>query len=285
MIHLNHHRPRTSVTRPQLPLTWLNDARQPLPDTSFALPEDSDAPGLLAAGGEVEPVRLREAYSKGVFPWYSEGQPVLWWSPDPRMVLPVAEFKVSRSLRKTLSRFRLDARCEIRIDHDFRTVMSHCAAASRRGQSGTWIVPEMVDAYSRWHDRERAVHSIETWIDGELTGGLYAVNIGQMLYGESMFSLRTDSSKIALAALVCFCRANAITLVDCQQRTTHLASLGAREWPRAAFERHLANTVWRRPPGDWTYHPAMWAQLRELGDESAVASRPSVQNAPPEIGS
>jgi leucyl/phenylalanyl-tRNA--protein transferase len=252
------------VTRSTLPLTWIQDVRQPLPDTSFALPEDSDAPGLLAAGGQLSNARLREAYSKGVFPWYSEGQPVLWWSPDPRMVLPVDAFKVSRSLRKTLNRFRDDAGCEIRIDSAFRTVMENCAAAYRRGQHGTWIVPEMVDAYVAWHDIERAVHSIETWIDGELAGGLYAVNIGKMVYGESMFALRTDASKIALAALVALCRTFDVPLIDCQQRTSHLASLGAREWPRAEFERHLAITVPHRPLPDWTYHRDMWARLGEL---------------------
>lgn len=249
------------MTRSSLPLTWITDHRQALPDTGRALPAGSDAPGLLAAGGDLDPARLEEAYAKGVFPWYSEGQPVLWWSPDPRMVLPVDEFKLSRSLRKTLVRFAQTAGCEVRMDTSFRTVMEHCAAAYRLGQSGTWIVPEMIDAYTTWGKEAAATHSVETWVDGELVGGLYAVNLGRMVYGESMFALRTDASKIALAALVCFCRTHGVPIIDCQQHTGHLASLGAREWPRADFEKHLAHAVPMTAIKDWTYHRSMWAQL------------------------
>jgi leucyl/phenylalanyl-tRNA--protein transferase len=241
-------------------IPWLRHPLDPLPDTRFALPAGSEAPGLLAAGGELSSQRLAEAYGKGVFPWYSEGQPILWWSPDPRMVLFTAEFKVSRSLRKTLRHFAADARCEIRIDSAFRRVITACASTPREGQAGTWIVPEMVDAYCDWH-LLGAVHSFETWIDGQLVGGLYGINLGRMFFGESMFSHRTDASKIAAAALVAFCRANGVALIDCQQRTRHLASLGAREIPRSEFEAAITPRVREPAIRDWTYHPAMWAEL------------------------
>ena len=247
-------------------IPWLRHPLDPLPDTRLALPAGSDAPGLLAAGGELTPQRLAEAYGKGVFPWYSEGQPILWWSPDPRMVLFVDEFKLSRSLRKTVKHFVLDRRCEIRIDSAFRRVITACASTPREGQAGTWIVPEMVDAYCQWHALG-TVHSFETWIDGSLVGGLYGINLGRMFFGESMFSHRTDASKIAMAALVCFCRTHGIDLIDCQQRTVHLASLGAREIPRSEFEQAITPRIRELSIGDWTYHPAMWAQLETEGSE------------------
>ncbi len=241
-------------------IAWLRDPRDALPETRRALPPGSEAPGLLAAGGELTPQRLAEAYSKGVFPWYSEGQPVLWWSPDPRMVLLVDEFRVKRSLRKTLARFIRTSGCEIRIDHDFRRVIQACASTPRDGQDGTWIVSAMVEAYVAWH-RLGAVHSVETWIDGELAGGLYGVSLGRMFFGESMFSHRTDASKIALAALVCFCRARGIGMIDCQQRTGHLASLGGRELPRTEFERRLSLALGEPPVGEWSYDASLWRQL------------------------
>jgi leucyl/phenylalanyl-tRNA---protein transferase len=240
-------------------LTWL-DERTPLPGTAAALAADSEAPGLVAAGGRLTVKRLDEAYRKGIFPWYSPGQPVLWWSPDPRMVLPVAEFKLSRSLRKALTRFLRSPGCEIRFDSAFRRVIESCALTPRDGQDGTWIVPAVVDAYDEWH-RAGRVHSAETWVDGELVGGLYFVNIGRMVFGESMFSHRTDASKLALAALVAACRARGVPLIDCQQNTGHLASLGAREIPRSAFEAHLARTLGEPAPADWTYDEAHWRTL------------------------
>jgi leucyl/phenylalanyl-tRNA--protein transferase len=242
-------------------ISWLDDPATPFPPTSRALPRHSEAPGLLAIGGDLSPGRLSSAYSRGVFPWYSAGQPVLWWSPDPRMVLAVADFRMRRSLRKTLTRFAGSAECEIRVDSALRTVLRHCATVGRAGQHGTWIVPEMIDAYCRWHEQQHTVHSFETWIDGELVGGLYGVGLGRMFYGESMFSLRTDASKIALAALVCFARANGIALIDCQQRTEHLASLGALDMPREAFERHVAHASREPPVVDWSYDSRLWAQL------------------------
>ena len=247
---------------------WLRAPSDPLPDARCALPAQSDAPGLVAAGGELSPQRLEEAYSKGIFPWYSEGQPVLWWSPDPRMVLPTSEFKVSRSLRKALARFVRAPGCEVRIDLAFASVIRACAAAPREGQAGTWIVPEMIEAYLEWH-RAGRVHSFETWVDGELVGGLYGVSLGRMFFGESMFSRRTDASKIALASLVCFCREHAMPLIDCQQRTGHLASLGAREISRSDFERRFRPQLKEPPVADWTYHPALWRHLaiHEAGAE------------------
>ena len=241
-------------------ITWLREAGDRLPSTTLALPPGSDAPGLLAAGGELTPERLSEAYSKGVFPWYSEGQPVLWWSPDPRMVLLTENFKLSRSLRKTLQKFHQSHVCELRIDSAFRRVISACAGAPRDGQNGTWIVPEMVDAYCAWHALGRA-HSFETWIDGELVGGLYGVSIGRMFFGESMFSHRTDASKIALAALVCFCREQGVPMIDCQQHTGHLESMGASEIARSEFEARVASVLGAPAIADWSYDLRLWLHL------------------------
>jgi leucyl/phenylalanyl-tRNA---protein transferase len=240
-------------------LNWI-DNHSALPPTSMALPPGSDAPGLLAAGGGLSTARLEEAYRQGIFPWFSAGQPVLWWSPDPRMVLPVARFKTSRSMKKTLRRFIAAPGCEVRIDSAFERVIHACATTPRGGQDGTWIVPAMVRAYSAWH-RAGRVHSVETWMDGELVGGLYAVSIGRMVFGESMFAHRTDASKIALAALVCLCREHGVDLIDCQQNTRHLQSFGAHEVPRTVFEQQLRAGSGRPDVADWSYHRRMWAHL------------------------
>ena len=189
-------------------IQWIDD-NTPLPPTQRAMGADDEAPGLLAAGGRVTPQRLEEAYRHGVFPWFSPGQPTLWWSPDPRMVLPLAEFRIAHSLRKTLRRFMRSPGCEIRIDSAFERVMLACANTPREGQRGTWILPTMVDAYTRWH-RAGRVHSVETWVDGELVGGLYGVSIGRMFFGESMFAHATDASKIALCALVALDRKSVV---------------------------------------------------------------------------
>lgn len=236
----------------------MDDDRTPLPATRHALPEHSEAPGLLAAGGKLTVPRLTEAYSHGVFPWFSLGQPVLWWSPDPRMVLPVAEFRLSRSLRRSIARFASKPGHEIRCDTALRHVIEACAQVPRAGQDGTWIVPTMVDAYAAWD----AVHSVESWIDGRLVGGLYGVLLGRIFFGESMFVHVTDASKIALAALVCLAREHGVPLIDCQQNTAHLASLGAREMPRRDFERHLRVHARGEPAIQrWTYDPSMWSHL------------------------
>ena len=242
-------------------IPWLQSESDPLPRTRLALTRDSEAPGLLAAGGHLTPRRLEEAYSQGVFPWYSHGQPVLWWSPDPRMVLLTDEFKLSRSLRKTVARFSRDPRCEVRVDTAFGAVIQACATSPRDGQTGTWIVPEMIEAYTRWHALGK-VHSIETWMQGELVGGLYGVGLGRMFFGESMFSRRTDASKIALAALVCFCRHHGVAMIDCQQRTGHLASLGGREIPRGQFESRLRAALAAPAIDEWTYDLELWRHLR-----------------------
>ncbi|MFY9511071.1 MAG: leucyl/phenylalanyl-tRNA--protein transferase [Rubrivivax sp.] len=231
-----------------------------MPPASSALGPGTDFPGLVAAGGQVTTARLEEAYRLGIFPWYSPGQPVLWWSLDPRMVLPVAGFQLSKSLAKTLRRFLRTPGCELRIDTAFEQVIAACAGTPREGQDGTWIVPAMLDAYSAWHQQGRA-HSVETWVDGQLVGGLYGVGLGRMFYGESMFAHRSDASKIALCALVCFARTHGIALIDCQQNTRHLASFGAHEIPRSEFVAHVARASGEPDIADWSYDPAMWARL------------------------
>ena len=250
-------------------LPWLKPD-SPFPPTSTAWPLDSDAPGLLAAGSDLSPTRLEAAYRRGIFPWFSAGQPVLWWSPDPRMVLPVAQLKISRSLRKTLRKFIATPGCEVRMDTAFEQVMQHCAqrdGLSGRHGTGTWIVPEMQQAYGQWH-RMGCVHSVETWVQGKLVGGLYAVALGHMVFGESMFALQSDASKIALCALVAHCRKAGVTLIDCQQNTAHLASLGAHEIPRAQFELHLRDALGtpdvQTPTiqAAWTYDAGLWELLK-----------------------
>lgn len=241
-------------------ITVLRSDADALPPTRMALGVDSQAPGLLAVGGDLSPVRLNQAYRRGVFPWFSDGQPVLWWAPDPRMVLFTDEFLLSRSLRKTIARFAATPGCEVRFDTAFERVIQACARTLREGQSGTWIVPSMQAAYTRWHHMG-AVHSVETWVGNELVGGLYAVNIGRMVFGESMFSHRTDASKIALAALVAWCRSKGLGLIDCQQRTDHLTSLGGREISRADFEAQVNTLVCLPEPGAWTYDATLWRHL------------------------
>jgi leucyl/phenylalanyl-tRNA--protein transferase len=253
-----------------LPLPWIADEHTPLPPTDQALGADSDAPGLLAAGGSLDTQRLAEAYRRGIFPWYSAGEPVLWWAPDPRMVLPVSEFKLARSLRKSLRRFLQTPGCEIRFDSACRDVIAACAKAPRTGQSGTWIVPAMVRAYGDWHDAG-LVHSVETWIDGRLAGGLYGVGIGRMFYGESMFARTNDASKFALCALVAHCRAAGIDLIDCQQNTAHLTSFGAREIARTEFEQHLASATAQTPRVEWSYDSTHWSQLGLRGGEAGAS--------------
>ena len=243
---------------PSLSLPWLEPG-DPFPDVGSAWGAASDAPGLLAAGGDLSVNSLQSAYSNGVFPWFSEGQPNLWWSPDPRMVLGVADFRLHRSLRKTLTRFVSNARCEVRMDTAFSTVISNCAAVSRQGQPGTWILPAMVEAYTRLHGAGYA-HSVETWVDGELVGGLYCVALGKAVFGESMFALAPNTSKIALAALVGFCRNHAVELIDCQQNTRHLASLGAAEMPRAHFLSHIHQAQFASSP-QWQFAPLYWNHI------------------------
>lgn len=239
-------------------LPWLEPG-DPFPDPSQAWGPRQPAPGLLAAGGALDVATLHRAYSNGIFPWFSEGQPILWWSTDPRMVLFTDEFRLHRSLRKTVQKFAADPRCEIRIDHDFAAVIQACARSERPGQTGTWIVPAMVEAYEAFH-RAGFVHSVETWIAGQLAGGLYCVNVGHAVFGESMFTRVPDASKIALAALVALCRRQGVRMIDCQQNTRHLASLGAREIARARF----VEDVRREVAGErvrWEFETVYWKTI------------------------
>ncbi|HAT32904.1 MAG TPA: leucyl/phenylalanyl-tRNA--protein transferase [Janthinobacterium sp.] len=223
-------------------IPWL-DSHSPFPDVSQAL--TTDAPGLLAAGADLSPQRLLAAYRRGIFPWFSEGQPILWWSTDPRMVLMTEQFKVSASLKKALRRVArstaTDGRWQVRFDSAFEAVMRACAAPRRDGP-GTWISDEIVAGYCGLH-RLGYAHSTELWLDGELVGGAYGVSIGRMFYGESMFARVTDGSKIALAYLVHFLRGQGVAMIDCQQETAHLASLGAAPISRARFLAHLGATI------------------------------------------
>lgn len=244
--------------RASMHLPWLQPG-DPFPSPAEAWDASQPAPGLLAAGGTLDVPTLQRAYAAGIFPWFSAGQPILWWSTDPRMVLHTAEFKLHRSLRKTIARFAADPRCEIRFDSAFDAVIAACATSSRAGQSGTWIVPAMVQAYRDLH-RAGFAHSVETWIDGELAGGLYCVALGRAVFGESMFTRVPDASKIALAALVAWARQAQVGLIDCQQNTRHLASLGAREIPRARFVRHVTVAA-GEPAPPWRFEPVYWREV------------------------
>jgi leucyl/phenylalanyl-tRNA---protein transferase len=256
------------------PLPWL-DVGAAFPPVGKAWATGSPAPGLLAAGGALDVPTLEAAYCAGIFPWYSQGQPILWWSPDPRMVLRVEEFKLHRSLRKTLHKFAMSPDCELRIDHDFTAVIHACAHTRRDAEvlhardatadpsdtppPSTWIVPDMQAAYIALQAAGLA-HSIETWVGGKLVGGLYCTAIGGAVFGESMFSTQSDASKIALCALVALCRAQGVGIIDCQQNTTHLASLGAREMPRDAFCAAVKSNA-QQAPRTWRFDPIYWNQL------------------------
>ncbi|MFZ6749881.1 leucyl/phenylalanyl-tRNA--protein transferase [Undibacterium sp. Ren11W] len=217
-------------------IPWL-ELDSPFPDVSKALAADQEAAGLLAAGADLSAARLLDAYRHGIFPWYSEGQPILWWSTDPRMVLMTDEFKLSDSLKKTLKKVAKDTRWEIRFDSAFADVMRACAAPRRDG-AGTWISPDIIQGYTDLHKAGYA-HSSEVWLDGELVGGAYGVCIGKMFYGESMFARVSDASKIAIAHLIFFLRAHGVKMIDCQQETAHLATLGARPIARSEFIRRI----------------------------------------------
>src|SRR5450830_1888919 len=230
-------------------IAWL-DVNSPFPDVSKALAEPA---GLLAAGADLSPQRLLQAYRQGIFPWFSEGQPILWWSTDPRMVLYTDHFVISDSLKKTLRKIErsrhTDGRWEVRFDSAFREVMRACAGP-RRNEVGTWISKDIVDGYCGLH-RAGYAHSVEVWLDGQLVGGAYGVAIGRMFYGESMFARVADGSKIALAYLVHFLRGHGVAMIDCQQETAHLASLGAAPISRARFVTHLRDSIVLPPIADW----------------------------------
>jgi leucyl/phenylalanyl-tRNA---protein transferase len=221
-------------------VTWLSphDAPEWFPPLEQALEEPS---GLLAAGGDLSPARLLAAYQRGIFPWYSPGQPVLWWSPDPRAVIFPEEFNCSRSLAKTIR----NGGFEVVIDRDFGAIMDACAAP-RTHAPGTWITSEMRSAYRRLHRLGQA-HSFETWRNGQLAGGLYGVRLGEVFFGESMFSRERDASKVALAHLVTVCLRNSIAVIDCQLPSPHLESLGSRTIPRLQFQALLREHISLKP--------------------------------------
>ncbi len=245
-------------------IDWLpeDNPDAPFPPTSKALGPESGADGLLAAGGSLHPRRLEAAYRHGIFPWFGDEDPILWWSTSPRMVLATDHFRCHRSLRKAVQRFVSTSGCEVVMDADPPAVIRACAQAPRDGQAGTWIVPEMQEAYAAWARLGR-VHSVETRVNGELVGGLYGVCIGRMFFGESMFARQTDASKIALAALVAWCRVEQIPWIDCQQQTRHLASMGAAPVSRADFEAHLKRTTDLLGPTRFTLPDRWWIRLAQ----------------------
>ena len=234
-------------------LHWLDPAEPPdrFPDSRYAL---IDPDGLLAVGGDLSIERLLAAYRCGIFPWYQDDQPILWWTPDPRTVLIPREMHISRSLQRTLRRDTFT----VSVDRDFAAVIAACAAD--RGKTGTWITAEMQAAYCALHALGHA-HSIETWQDGELVGGVYGVNIGRVFFGESMFSRRSDASKVALVRLVGLCRELAIGVIDCQLASAHLATLGARSLPRREFETLLRALTSYADPQPWPRDPMRSSEI------------------------
>lgn len=222
------------------------------PEVSLALDEPN---GLLAVGGTLEPECLLRAYRRGIFPWYEAGQPILWWSPDPRLVLFPERLRVSRSLRKTLRH----AGFEVAFDQDFDAVMRACGAP-RRDEHGTWITAEMLHAYARLH-RLGYAHSVEVYRDGELVGGLYGVALGRVFFGESMFHRVSDASKVALCALVRRLLALEFAMIDCQMETAHLCSLGAETLPRTRFSQMLAACDEAPLPAIWAAGPGPAAEI------------------------
>jgi leucyl/phenylalanyl-tRNA--protein transferase len=244
-------------------ITWLAPGDS-FPPVAAAL---KNPPGLLAAGGNLSSARLIDAYRHGIFPWFSEGDPVLWWSTDPRMVLFTDELRVSHSLRKRLVRSIDDDGIEIRCDSAFEAVIAACAEPREPG-GGTWIVDAIVHAYVELFRLGHA-HSVETWIDGRLAGGLYGIAIGRMFYGESMFTRATDASKIALAHLVAFARSRSMPMLDCQQQTRHLASMGARAIARSEFVDRIAGLIDQPAIGAWPER-LTWPREREAWNAPAI---------------
>lgn len=244
-------------------IPWLGK-HSAFPPVELALTEEDGAAGLLAAGGDLSPSRLLEAYRHGIFPWFSEGQPILWWSTDPRMVLKTDHFVVSDSLKKTLRRIARDGRWQLRFDTAFERVMRACAAP--RGEiSGTWINEDIVSGYCGLHQLGYA-HSSEVWCDNDLIGGAYGVCIGKMFYGESMFARVSDASKVALTHLVAFLKMHGVSMIDCQQETAHLARLGARPIARAVFLQHLRSAILEPQILDWS--PLDRAVVADIGIKS-----------------
>lgn len=222
-------------------IQWLGP-NDPFPNPLTEVDPDPTVPGLMAVSERIYPGQLARAYQSGIFPWYSDNQPVLWWSPDPRMVLDPHNFKCSESLKKHIRHFCQEAQSAILVDADFSAVVRACATSKRKDQDGTWITHEIMDAYTNLHEQGHA-HSIAVTDDGQLIGGLYCVSFGAMVFGESMFSYESNASKLALAALSAWCLQNQIKLIDCQQETAHLRSLGASPIPRAQFLENLQSSL------------------------------------------
>lgn len=214
----------------------------------FPPPDYADPSGLLAVGGDLSNERLLEAYRLGIFPWYSDDQPILWWSPDPRLVLDLRDFKISRSLRKTLKKGVF----QVTFDHAFEEVIRACAVVPREAQNGTWITDEMREAYVKLHGLGYA-HSVESWFGGKLAGGLYGVSLGKCFFGESMFHLKTDASKVALATLVAKLKSWDFHFIDSQMTTEHMVRLGAKELPRRIFLKRLQSAL-RHPTRRGRWH-------------------------------
>lgn len=230
---------------------WLHSL-DPFPPSSQALSADAAAPGLLAVTQELTATRLLQAYQQGIFPWYTENQPVLWWSPDPRMVLAPAALKISASLRKTIKQVLKDPAWEIHVNGNFIAVMQACADIKRRHQEGTWITTAVVEAYYQLHQHGQA-HSIETWHNNQCVAGLYGVALGRMFFGESMFTRCANGSKLALAALCAFLLEHQVALIDCQQETAHLTSLGGYPISRKKFIDHVHQAVAQNDIKDWHF--------------------------------
>ena len=229
----------------------------PFPDPELALPAHSPYPGLLAVGGRLDTATLKAAYAQGIFPWFGSGEPPMWWSPDPRMVLEPGELVVRRSLRQSARHFLAHADFELHVDRDFRGVMQGCAAP-RRDTAETWIVPAVIEAYCALHT-EGLAHSFELWHNGELAAGLYCMALGGMVFGESMFTSVGDGSKLLLMALCGFCLRHGLGPIDCQQQTAHLARMGARPRPRAEFLQTLRQKLTIAGPKCWQYD---WSQFQ-----------------------
>ncbi|WP_114638442.1 leucyl/phenylalanyl-tRNA--protein transferase [Polynucleobacter necessarius] len=218
-------------------ISWLGP-QDTFPNPLFVADPDPSVPGLIAVSERIYPNQLLQAYQLGIFPWYCDHQPVLWWSPDPRMILKPENFRCSHSLKKNIRQFLEDPHSEILVDADFAAVIRSCATSSRKDQDGTWITHEIMDAYGAIHQQGYA-HSLAIMEHNQLIGGLYCVAIGNMIFGESMFSRKPNASKLALAALSAWALQQGVVMIDCQQETVHLKSLGAAPIPRQDFLEQL----------------------------------------------
>jgi leucyl/phenylalanyl-tRNA--protein transferase len=236
-------------------IKWLR-TNSPFPSPRDFVQDDSELPeGLIAISDSINENRLIAAYRLGIFPWYSKGQPVLWWCTSPRMVLKTSHIKISKSLHKKIQQVQTNPEWEIKIDTAFQTVMESCANTQRKDQDDTWITAEIIDSYVQLHHLGIA-HSVETWYQNELVGGLYGINLGKMMYGESMFTKVTDASKIALTALCAWCTSVGIELIDCQQETHHLGSLGAKPIPKTEFLDWIESQI-DLPAPSWNWNKSV----------------------------